>query len=147
MSLFQKSYMTDPRSLWRSCDMITRLTSWHTLMAYCVLIPSPNGKQSLHTFSSPGPDHIRGDPSHGYLTFCANTSCQSKKYVLRTLRIQNFRQTNRPKCITIALLSGSEGNKFTSILSPYTPLCVSVQSPSNTPSCQNTGLRYRWRFL
>ena len=72
--------------------------SWRTLMSYFVL--SGNGKESFNTFLSPNPDQLRGALSYGYIHFCIKKSSHAD------------RQTNKPKCTTLELPSGSEGNNI-----------------------------------
>ena len=77
----RQSKRTDPGSLWRTCDVVTdffhrnaHLTSWRSLMAYCVL--SPNGEDYCQVITYwvqiwiPIGIILRGGLSHGDSTSC-----------------------------------------------------------------------------
>ena len=82
-------------------------------MAYFDGIFCPIVEESLNKFLSPdpdpNPDHLSGGPSHGYNTSCVKKIKSIVAIVFEFALGQTDRQTNRPKCITFALLSGSEG--------------------------------------
>ena len=71
-------------------------------------------KPLINSDSDPG--HLRGGPSHGHNTYYVKKSSQSEQWFLSYARRQTEetdrqtdRQTDIPKCITLALLSRSEG--------------------------------------
>ena len=105
--LLAMMYMWHHSALFRYYNV--RLMLWRTLMAYYVI--SRNGEKPFNKFLIPEPDHLREGPSHRDNTSCVKNQVNRSDsfWVTRT------NKTYRPKCITLALLSGTEGN--TSMLS------------------------------
>ena len=58
-------------TLWRMVSMHTysvgRTLYRHTLTEYVVLFR--NSEESFNKYLSPDPDHVRGNPSHGYTPY------------------------------------------------------------------------------
>ena len=61
---------------------------------------------------NPDPDHLRGELSHGYNTHFLYKKFKSIGEIVFELRVRTDTQRNRPKFTTLAILSGSEGNEY-----------------------------------
>ena len=59
---------------------------------------------------SPELDHLRGRPNHEYATSCVKNKLIGA--IVFELRQQTDKQTDIPKCTSLALPSGSQGNFF-----------------------------------
>ena len=80
---------------------------WH-ILSYLAMVMNP----LINSDSDPG--HLGGGPSHGHNTsYVKNQVNRSNSFWVTIADKQTDRQTDRqtdiPKCITLALLSGSEG--------------------------------------
>ena len=105
--------MADPRSLWRTCDVLMHVfitmnvwcrgVLWWHILSYLAMV-----ENTLINYWSPDPDHLRRTEPRGQYFLCAKIVNRRDSFRVTHPR----RHTDRYKWITLALLSMSEGNNL-----------------------------------